>query len=397
MVTATQAFAAVRARLNAGSYPYPLYYHGDDPVILPDAPTSFAFVVFNNEGSAAVSFGGGRGSTVYRNRARVEAFVFLPAWQGLEMAMDYAETVAVRLRSYRDDSISCFAADVIPVGHGSLLSVPGLSSEVSNYQCAIAECFLTFDQDGGAIVDVPPDAGGGGDAYVAKAVHSDMSDDLWLSNEALVAADSQFLSFSIWLKTDFATGPYVWILDPTGVASNCHGSGSSGFSVSLGDVSGNILRISGPSNGVPWNANTWTHVLCSMDTLSGTAALYFNDVKIDLTSYLQAIGDPFSMAYNNLQFVLLGDAHSGWGDSYVGDISDAWIAPGVSILTAGDIAQADRRKFIDANGKPVNPSGFRSAPILFSGDATSFATNKGTGGAFTLTGALTDASTNPSA
>jgi hypothetical protein len=160
MVTATQAFAAVRARLNAGSYPYPLYYHGDDPVILPDAPTPFAFVVFNNEGSTAVSFGGGRGSTVYRNRARVEAFVFLPAWQGLEMAMDYAETVAVRLRSYRDDSISCFAADVIPVGHGSVLSVPGLSSEVSNYQCAIAECSVIFDQDGGGIVDVPPDTGG---------------------------------------------------------------------------------------------------------------------------------------------------------------------------------------------------------------------------------------------
>jgi hypothetical protein len=192
MVTATQAFAAVKARLNAGSYSFPLYYHGDDPPALPDVPSPFAFIVFNNEGSIPVSFGGGRGSTVYRNRARVEAFMFLPAWQGLEMAMDYAEVIAVRLRSFRDDFISCFQSDVIPVGLGSTLSVPGLSSEVSNYQCAIAESMLIFDQSGGAIVDpVPPDGGGTPDWVPANAkIHIDLIGNRAWSDGAAVAVDT---------------------------------------------------------------------------------------------------------------------------------------------------------------------------------------------------------------
>jgi hypothetical protein len=54
------------------------------------------------------------------------------------------------------------------------------------------------------------------------------------------------------------------------------------------------------------------------------------------------------------------------------------------------------------NGKPVNlgtngqtPTGTIPA-MFFSGDASGFPTNQGTGGAFTLTGSLTNASTSPS-
>ena len=147
-VTTDQAIAAVRARLNGGSYSFPLYYHGDDAPMLPDTPTEFGFVVFNNEGSTLVAFGGGRGHNTYRNRARVEVFMFAPLGTSLEYVSSLAETVAAQLRSYRDDSISCFMADVIPVGPGSTLGVPGLSSDVNNYQCAIVESILSFDQIG---------------------------------------------------------------------------------------------------------------------------------------------------------------------------------------------------------------------------------------------------------
>ena len=147
-VTTDQAIARVRTRLNGGSYAFSLYYNGDDAPILPDTPTTFAFVVFNNEGSVIAAFGGGRGSNLYRNRARVEVFVFSPMGYGAEAVTAHAETVAARLRSFRDDSISCFSADVIPFGPGSGLSVPGLSSDVSNYQCAMVDCVLTFDQIG---------------------------------------------------------------------------------------------------------------------------------------------------------------------------------------------------------------------------------------------------------
>jgi hypothetical protein len=83
------------------------------------------------------------------------------------------------------------------------------------------------------------------------------------------------------------------------------------------------------------------------------------------------------------------------------DLADLRIMPGVSLLDGGgDIPEATRRMFIDADGKPVDPAVVTAALgapcILFSGDAAAFATNQGTGGAFTLTGTLTDASTSPS-
>jgi hypothetical protein len=143
-----QAFAAVRALLDGGGFSFPLYYHGDDPPILPDTPAPFAFVVFNNEGSTIAGYGGGRGQNLYRNRARVEAYVFSPFGYGAEAASSLAEPVAAQLRSHRDDVISCFESDVVFSGPGSALSVPGLSTEVNNYAAAIVECNLFFDQTG---------------------------------------------------------------------------------------------------------------------------------------------------------------------------------------------------------------------------------------------------------
>lgn len=64
--------------------------------------------------------------------------------------------------------------------------------------------------------------------------------------------------------------------------------------------------------------------------------------------------------------------------------------------------EANRRKFIDAAGKPadlgeggITPTG--TLPLVFlSGDTDAWHTNKGSGGGFTETGALTDAATSPS-
>lgn len=149
-VTAAQALAAIRARLDAGGFAFPLRYQGEDSGPLPDTPSTFAFVVFNNDGSGRgpAAFGGGRSANLYRNQATVDAYVFAPNGEGLSVAIEAAELVAAQLRSFRDASISCFSADVIPVGEGSQLTPPGLNSEVSNYQCAVAEIALFFDQIG---------------------------------------------------------------------------------------------------------------------------------------------------------------------------------------------------------------------------------------------------------
>lgn len=149
-VTASEAFAAMKARLDGAGFSFPLRYQGEDSGPLPNAPTTFCFVVFSNDGSGRgpVAFGGGNGRNLYRNQGVAEGFVFVPDGEGLTAAMDAAELVAARLRSFRDASISCFSADVIPVGEGSKISPPGLNSAVNNYQCAIAEVAFHFDQIG---------------------------------------------------------------------------------------------------------------------------------------------------------------------------------------------------------------------------------------------------------
>jgi hypothetical protein len=146
--TEAQARAAVRAQLPDSAFAFPVYWQGDDAPSLPDTPAPFAFIVFNNEGSGGrpTSYGGGRGSNLFRNRALVEAFTFSPVGSetGATPASDRAEQIASRLRGYRDADINVMAADVIFIGPGSSISVPGVSA-VDNYQCAVAEIALTFD------------------------------------------------------------------------------------------------------------------------------------------------------------------------------------------------------------------------------------------------------------
>lgn len=150
--SAGQAAAAIRARLSAddSGISLPLRFQGEKFEPLSDVPAPFAFVVFNNEGSGGrpAAYGGGAGQNLWRNRATVEAYVFAPNDDGMSVVLDHAETIAARLRSFRDDSVSCFSADVIPIGPGSSIAPAGLEMPVSLYQVAVAEVVLTFDQVG---------------------------------------------------------------------------------------------------------------------------------------------------------------------------------------------------------------------------------------------------------
>ena len=60
----------------------------------------------------------------------------------------YDEKTKLLFRSYRDSNISCFAATLNPLGSGSALKPPGLTSEVDNYYCTSVEISLFFDEVG---------------------------------------------------------------------------------------------------------------------------------------------------------------------------------------------------------------------------------------------------------
>jgi hypothetical protein len=148
-VSTDEAMRAVRARLDTGGFSFPIYNHADPSYQFTDVPATFGVYVFDNQGSMLVAWGGGRGQNVYRNSALAYVYVFTPAATGsYDTAALTAKPVADHLRSYRDEIISIFKADVASFGPGSDFSIPGLVSEVSNYSGALIEAFVQFDQIG---------------------------------------------------------------------------------------------------------------------------------------------------------------------------------------------------------------------------------------------------------
>lgn len=148
MATTDEAIATIRTLLDGGGFAFPLYYHGEPSAVMSDVPATFGVVVFDNMGSVLAGFGGGRGNNLYRNSAMVSVYVFAPFGYGQHDVALQAEPIADRLRSYRDNVVSIFNADVKPFGPGADFSVTGLGTEVSNYQCALVEAFVTFDEIG---------------------------------------------------------------------------------------------------------------------------------------------------------------------------------------------------------------------------------------------------------
>lgn len=227
----------------------------------------------------------------------------------------------------------------------------------------------------------------------------------FLYNEAGLTdvSDSYFLSSSQWVKIPVAPDEsfvlFDWQPDSTQVPSLWLNA----------DGSINLFGASADNNVAAWNSDPdaftfdtdWKNILVCMDTNADAgekiAHLFIDDAEIDLTPVdthdaalslfaSQPVGIPDDNRVNAYELV-------------TGDASDWWIGPGVYLDFT---IQGNRRKFITAGGKPVwlgqhgeRPTG--TAPAIFlGGDRILFPRNRGTGGALTLSGTLTNATTSPS-
>ncbi len=242
-------------------------------------------------------------------------------------------------------------------------------------------------------------SGGGGGAYVAKAVHFDGN--AFLSTSSLTAPDANgFLGMSLWFKAS-PQKKTLFVVDPAGNYTTNGNFGENLFDIGDSRISIDPYPASG-NNGfyifgsTPCLDGVWHNIIFAIQTDlnvgSKIGKVYLDDVDISDGDNGADIG-PFNMVYNSLPFFFGGNS---FGDNIIGDVSDVWIGPGIPLLTEGDISVPTRRKFISSDKKPVNPSGFPSGAILFSGDATTFHDNQGTGGPFSLTGSVIDATTSPS-
>ena len=145
--------------------------------------------------------------------------------------------------------------------------------------------------------------------------------------------------------------------------------------------------------------NSWTHILASWDINSATYNIYLNDaVSNDGTSGLFTE----AMDYNNVTAAVVGALGAGTF-KITSLMAEFYFAPGQYLDFS---VTNNRRRFITSSLKPVYlgadgsaPTGTAPAVYLHLGPAetvANFATNRGTGGDFTITGALAAGSTSPS-
>jgi hypothetical protein len=147
------------------------------------------------------------------------------------------------------------------------------------------------------------------------------------------------------------------------------------------------------------SAGGWMSVLMSWDTnfTAGNKlmSIWVNDA--DDSGVKTDAGAAFDVDYTATDWGV-GARPSDGANKLNGDLADFWFAQGVYFDFS---VEANRRKFIHASGGAVSlgadgstPTG--TAPIVYlRGPATGFETNRGSGGDFTVTGALADSGTNP--
>jgi hypothetical protein len=206
------------------------------------------------------------------------------------------------------------------------------------------------------------------------------------------SADSKMVTGSFWFRNRVAgTGGMIYCAIDT--AGSCRFSirVSSTFQL-LGRGTGGGTLIVDASGGTSIMDTDWHHIMFSID-LSNTAKryVYLDGAlnSIPWTTYTDAVID-FTRTEHSVGAFTNGNI------KFDGDIDDLWINLG-AYMDLSDAA--NRAKFRDASGNPVDlgatgekPTG--SAPEVYlssrGGGLAGFATNKGTGGGFTLTGALTE-------
>lgn len=226
------------------------------------------------------------------------------------------------------------------------------------------------------------------DDYAQVGVRFDGSADYFnLATDLSGNADGKKGTASFWIRMNGGNGSnqYIFI-----------NSASSFFIIRNSSNKISILGLDGSSNVVLSFVTTtsfvsgdpWRHVLLSWDLSVGRVQCYVDDVVDAGTSVIAT--------NTNIDYTRVGWGFGGYlsGSLLNADVGDFWF--GNSSSFGVDISvEATRRKFIDSEKRPVDLGSAGATPtgvspiVFFSGDLPTWQTNKGTGGGFTLTGALT--------
>lgn len=205
------------------------------------------------------------------------------------------------------------------------------------------------------------------------------------------AADSKTGIFSTWWKFDAASGQEVLL---AGARFSISRDNTNWVYISGANAAGtNILQMTSAGS----YGNGWKHILASWDLSAATGRIYISDA-LDF-NLLTATND--NIDYTVADWVI--GAYTDGTLKQNGCQAETYFAPGQYLDFS---IEANRRKFISKAGKPVDlgadgslPTG--TAPLVYlhlakSEAVANFATNRGTGGNFSITGILDTATTRPS-
>ena len=208
-------------------------------------------------------------------------------------------------------------------------------------------------------------------------------------------ADGKAGTISCWVRLDGGDGAFARILANAGPYFAFYRSSSNKFAVFGTNASGTNVLVLLTSNTYT-ASSVWVHVLVSWDLLAGVGHLYINNIS-DLLAGATLTNDVINYATATPNWSV--GAFTDGTQKLNGAVADLWFN-----TTYLDISQSSNRaKFIDQvtlrpvplGAKGELPTG--SQPLLYLGrDYANFQTNLGSGGDFTVTGALERATTSPS-
>jgi hypothetical protein len=240
-------------------------------------------------------------------------------------------------------------------------------------------------------------SGGAAGPFAANAVHFDGTNDNLLRGAQLTGAvDSENILWSIWFNITGGDGSQMYLVHTVGGVFFLLRNSNNKFLVRMMSASTALWQwqLDGLFTEVTDNPG-WHHLLISAQFAATPI------VRVYLDDNVASISESVTPIEGDIDWTV--DDYA-WGSTtdeatrYNGDMAEMYLTNEYLDISV----EANRRKFIDASGKPVDLGADGSLPtgtaplVYFSGDTNSWHINKGSGGGFTETGALTDASSSPS-
>lgn len=222
---------------------------------------------------------------------------------------------------------------------------------------------------------------------VGNGTGFDGTNDYMLRGAALTGvADSKVGTFACRIRFNGGDAANQQILTSAGSSIDIRRKSDNRFGIVHENASGTVI-LNDQTTGTSYTAGTWFNLLFSWDMTGSIAQMYVNDTD---DAAAASVYTNENIDYTVADYSV--GASTGGGNKCNATISFLWFDPTVAVDFS---VEANRRKFFDADGRPVflgnrgqKPTGSQVA-IFLNENYDKFNQNRGYGGNFSVVGSLT--------